>query len=133
MLEQLLAGAKDRIVQELTGKLGLNPEQAGQFFNKGVSLVEGALSGGAISPATLQEGSASGVVSRLDVGPLTPLVGGDAAKARSGMESILKPLMNAIKTSGGAESLLGRLGGAGRQSAVVTGVAGLAGKMFGKS
>lgn len=133
MIEQLLASAKDGIVKDLMGKLGLNADQAGGFLQKGISLIEGAIKSGTLDTSSLVQGNASGILSKLNLGSLAGLVGSDTNKAKSGMESILTPLMNGIKNNaGGAEKILGQLTGAAGHEGIGAKVAGLAGKVFGK-
>lgn len=132
MLEQLLAGTKDGVIKDLMTKLGLNADQAGSFLQKGLALLEGAIKSGGISGSSLTQGSAGSVLSKLNLGSLTSLVGGDAGKARSGMESILTPLLNGIKSNSGvAQNLLGQLAGASHEG-IGARVASFAGKVFGK-
>ncbi len=134
MLDQLLSGAKDGIIKDLAAKLGLNPNQASGFLQKGLSLLESALKGGKIDLAALTGGNASGILNKLDLSSLTTLVGGDTAKARTGMESILGPLMSSVKSNaGGAEQLLGQLTGAGGKGGVMGQISTMAGKLFSKS
>lgn len=134
MLEQLLAGAKDGIIKDLMGKLGLNADQAGGFLQKGLALIEGALKSGTLKSSSFVQGGSQGILSKLNIGSLAGLAGGDAGKARTGMESILTPLINSVKNNaGGAEALLGQLTGAGTgHESFGSKVVGIAGKVFGK-
>ncbi len=134
MLEQLLSGAKDSILKELTGRLGLNPDQAGGFLQKGLALLEGAFKGGKLDLASLTSGTPSTVASKLDTTPLAGLVGGDPGKARVGLESILGPLMSSIKNNaGGAQQILGHLTGEGGKTGLMGQVTEFAGKLMGKA
>jgi len=133
MLEQLLGGAKSGIVQNLTSKLGIGSDQAGGFFSKALSMLEGGITSGSVSPSDVESGNASGILSKLDLSQLSTFTGGDTGKARSGMETIIGHVTSAVKSTGGVQGLLSKFGaGSGAQGGVMGQVGGMAGKIFGK-
>jgi hypothetical protein len=136
MLDQILGGSKDSIIQGLTSKLGIGPGQANGFLNKALSLLQGGLSSGKVDPGELERGDTSGIMSKLDVNQLSGYVGGDTGKARSGMETIIGHISSAVSSGGGAKALLSQFGagaGAGGSGGGVMGQVGsMAGKFFGK-
>lgn len=132
MFEQLLSVSKDGIVKDLMAKIGLDADQAGQFLQRGLSLLKGSVKSGTLNSASFLQGTVSSILPKLNLGPLTELVGGDATKARTGMERILTPVMDGIKKNpAAAEGLLAQLTGA-RSEGIGAKVAGMAGKIFGK-
>jgi hypothetical protein len=66
MLDQLLGGANNTIIQSLTSKLGMDSNQAGGFLQKALSLLEGGITSGKVNPTELETGNTSGILSKLD-------------------------------------------------------------------
>lgn len=132
MLEQLLGSAKSNVLQDLTSKLGLENSQAQGFLQQALALIERAFKNGKFDPSALLGGNLSSILGKLDLGSLSGLVGGDAGKAKTGMESVLDGLLNGIKNDPQqATALLTQLTG-GNNSGLLGQVSGLAGKLFGK-
>ncbi len=133
MLDQLLGDAKSGIVQSLTSKLGIGADQAGGFLGKALSMLEGGITSGNVSPSDVESGNTSGILSKLDLSQLSSFTGGDTGKARSGMETVIGHVTGAVKSAGGVQGLLSKFGaGAGSQGGVMGQVGGMAGKVFGK-
>lgn len=132
MFEQLLGGTKESLIGALASKLGIGTDQAGGFLQRGLSMLEGGLKSGQFDASSLTSGNISGILSKLDLNQLGGFVGGDAGKARTGMETILGGVTNAAQSVGGADKLMDMLGAGQGGGGVMNRAAGMAGKFFGK-
>ncbi len=130
MLDQLLGGSRDSLVRTLSSQLGLNPDQAGGFLTKALAVIQSAIKSGKIDPAALLKGDPSALVSKLDLGSLSQMVGGQTGKAQTGVQTILAQIMSSAKSNPEASKLLSQLGGSG--GGLVGALSGAASKMFGK-
>jgi Bacterial protein of unknown function (DUF937) len=141
MLDQLLSGSKSSIVSALSSQLGISAEQANGFIAKVVPMVEGLFKSGNLDVSKILAGDFSSLTSKLDISSLSQLVGGDAAKAKAGVNTVATGVVDALKQSGGSgglDQLLGQLGGAaggkdggGLAGGLADAVGGI-GKLFGK-
>ncbi len=141
MLDQLLGGSKSSIVSALSSQLGISAEQANGFVAKVVPMFEGLLKSGNLDVSKLLAGDFSSLTSKLDISSLSQLVGGDMAKAHTGVNTVATGVVDALKQSGGSgavNQLLGQFSGSagekaggGLASGLADAVGGL-GKLFGK-
>lgn len=128
MLDQLLQGdMKDTILKALVAKLGVDESQAGSFLEKAVSMISGLISGDQLDPKALLGGDISALTSKLDMGSLAGVLGGDAGKADTGLRTIMDQV-----SGDAAGGLLGKLGDAmGGGGDAGDALKGIAGKFLG--
>ncbi|GJM19491.1 MAG: hypothetical protein DHS20C14_17040 [Phycisphaeraceae bacterium] len=133
MLDQLLSGSKDELINTLTAKLGVSDAQAGGFLGSLLERVEDLLKGGKLDVSSLLSGDTSTLKGLLNMEALGGLLGGDAKKAEAGVEAVIDPIAKDLGGNAGMlDQLQGMLGGDKAGGGAIDAAAGIAGKLFGK-
>jgi hypothetical protein len=116
MLSQLVGSNLDTIIAKVSAAIGLPEAQARAFLEKALPMVEKLLKSGKVDAASLLSGGAggaSGLASKLDLGALAGLVGGDAGKAKQGAGAVVEGLLQHLsKDPAAAAKLAEQYGGA---------------------
>jgi len=107
MLGDLINDQKGALAETLTSKLGLPEGRALDFIQEAIGKLQAMFAGGEIDLSKLLEGSTGSLVSGLDLGSLTGLVGGDKAKAQDGVETILDTIKTKLADADDPQALLG--------------------------
>jgi len=92
MLDKLLEGQKDNLIEMLTSKLGVTGDQAGGFLSKLMPMIEGLLGKGKLDADALIKGDVSSLTSALDLDSLGSALGGGKEKAQQGIETVAGPI-----------------------------------------
>lgn len=121
------------LVSKLVEGLGFDPAQAEKFVPAAVEQVTGLLTGGGLDIGSLLGGNGvSSLLGKVDTDGLAQQAGVSVDQARSGLESLAPDLLSGLSDqAGGAEALLGALGG-DSSGGLVGAVGKLAGGFFGK-
>jgi len=125
LVGQIMNGMGGKLTETLAGQ-GFSAEQAGAFLPEALKGITSGL--GKVDAAALVDADAETQVatlgSRIDLGPLAGLLGGNGALAQQGLAALIPQVMGFLKQNEGLGSLLGLLGGSGG------GLAGMAKGLF---
>lgn len=134
MLETILMQHRDELVGAITRRSELGEGEARQLLPPALEEIGAALGAGRIDPASLLGEGGQGLgalLGRLDVGGIARAAGLDEARVRGGLTSLLPELIALLgKETGGAQALLGTLGGQGGRAGVLGALGGLAGRFL---
>lgn len=112
MLDKLLDGRKDNLIEMLTSKLGVSGDQAGGFLSKLLPMIEGLIGKGDIDASSLLKGDVSSLKNALDLDALGSALGGGKEKAEQGIETVAGPIAEQLNgLDNPMDMLKGALGG----------------------
>lgn len=117
MLNQLLGSNLNAIIAKVSAAIGLPEAQARAFVDKALPMVEKLLKSDKVDVASLLSGGAggaSGLASKLDLGALTGLVGGDTGKAKQGAGALVEGLVQQLSKDPAAAAKLAEQFGGGK-------------------
>ncbi len=130
ILKNLISEHGSSLMSTLT-ESGFTADQAQQFLPEAAQGMSDAISGGGITEllsGSDEDGMASTIMSKIDIESIASKVGIDSSLASNGLTALIPKVLAMLNTEGGGlSSLLGSEGGGG-----ISGVAGMAGKMFNK-
>lgn len=132
-IKDILAEQGSEMIGGLVSKVGLSTEQATAFVPEAASSVFDVVKDKAGDLDLSDLGSSAGsVVDGVDIGVLAQKVGINGSQAKSALAAIVPMLLGAMQQkAGGLGGLTSLLGGKGVGDAV-SGLGGMAGKLFGK-
>jgi uncharacterized protein YidB (DUF937 family) len=125
-IQKIIQEQGPALIQQLTTKLGFDPQQAQGFIQKLLAKVAEVFKGG-FDVKSLLGGDLSALIGKLNLGDIASQVGIDTNKATEGAKAVLPKVVEAFQKQGGLAGLAQSAGGAAGD------VLKKAGEMFGKS
>ncbi len=111
MLEKLLEGQKDNLMELVMSKLGVSGDQAGGFLTKLFPMIQGLMGDGKLDPSALLKGDVSALKNGLDLESLGSALGGGKDKAEQGIDAVAGPIAETLgKLDNPMDMLSGMLG-----------------------